>query len=126
MDVPVQVRTSEVDLVDWVPRALPVPYNGAMSEGPAKRAQFELSNLLMATALTGAGFGCLAIVLQKIRGPISISTFVLFLAIGPLICAGLLALKGRWRLGLYLGFFGQIVIWFGWAFAQFGWEGMWR
>jgi hypothetical protein len=88
------------------------------------QSRITLRNLLLCTGFMGAGLGCAGI---ASRGEsIGISEFLLFLAAGPLIVAGLFAPTGRWRLGMYVGFFGQLVLWFGWALIHHGWNGIWR
>jgi hypothetical protein len=96
-----------------------------MSEDHNKHWQVTLQDFLVSASMIGAGLGCAGLALRT-NPPVPIWTLVLFLAAGPLLGAGLLALIGRWWLGAYLGFFAQIGIWFGWAYLHFGWEQMWR
>jgi hypothetical protein len=86
-------------------------------------SQINLSRFLLCTGAIGSGLGCLGFAIRSFASHQGgLYSFVLLLAAGPLIGAGVLGLSGLFRLGLYVGFFGQII---GWLTVYAYWAG-WR
>ena len=92
-----------------------------------RRPQFSLRTLLLSATCAGAAVGLLMLALRNAStgaaaGP---SDLFAFLAIGPLLGATITAPFRRTRLGIDIGFFAQIILWFGCAGYFMGWHRMW-
>lgn len=85
-----------------------------------KRPQFRLRDAWLATTLAGLGLGCLHLVMTYVSSPTSDYRFLAYPVAIPLLTAGIAALFHRVRLGFYVGFIGQIVVFFGVAVAFTG------
>jgi hypothetical protein len=97
------------------------------------RRQITAKSFLLATAMLGAGAGCVLIVISAAMRPYSsgqpferLFTVCQALAVGPLIGGGTGIVLRRARPGAYIGFFAEIFALLGLAVIWFGWQETWR
>ena len=93
--------------------------------------RFSVRDLLVAVACFAVAAGCYKNAFDHFMHPQANSGwsglfgFIQLIASGPLLTMGLLAPLHRIRLGAYIGFFGQLIVYIGIGIYMAGWSAVW-